>query len=243
MENYIITYFAIVCRVGACVAVVPGFASARVPIKVRLFLVLALSGILSIEHMPGGGINGITLNAGVGLITNELIAGLILGFVYRTFISALEYASVATASLVGLNGLGVGIERDEVLPSIASMMAAAATLILIELDFHEVVMQNLFDSFSFMPLGHVPSMGFFISLLVAKMNDAFAAAIAFCAPYLIYSLFTNAAFGLLGRLIPQVQTFFVSIPLLVLGGVLVAFYTVRESLTVFCGNMVRWLSL
>ena len=74
------------------------------------------------------------------------------------------------------------------------------------------------------------------------LSQSFLAALRISSPFLIYAIVVNLALGLMNRLIPQVPIYYISLPFVVGGGVLLLYFTVRQSLFVFTTLFSRWLA-
>src|SRR5690348_6641059 len=121
----VLAAFVIFCRIGACIMIMPGMSTARLPIQVRLFaaiaITLALTPILidAVRPAVGTGIPSVLLI----LIVTETFAGAVIGLLGRLFFLALQFAAVAIANFVGISALpGVPIDEPEANPSLVSII-------------------------------------------------------------------------------------------------------------------------
>ena len=77
---------------------------------------------------------------------------------------------------------------------------------------------------------------------MSKANEAFVLAVRIGSPFLIFSLVVNVAMGLVGRLVPGIQSFFLSTPFLLLGGLALLAVVIRPMLLLFIDAFGRFLA-
>lgn len=233
--------FLIACRVSACVMLMPGYSSVRVPARVRLFLALILSVVVAplVDTSPAR-----EIASDVGLvrpIIGETAIGAAIGLACRLYISALEFAGTTIANYIGLNGLGSGLEHESE-PTIASLMTVLATLLLLMLDMHLYAISGIVDSYASFPIGGAPEPDALLSMVLRMMQAAFLICLQISAPFLIFGIVINVAFGLLGKLIPQVPSYFVSVPFTIAGGLLLLYFAAGTMMKLFTGAVSEGLS-
>jgi flagellar biosynthetic protein FliR len=84
---------------------------------------------------------------------------------------------------------------------------------------YAVALRALADSYALIPAGAALPAGFAAESIAAAGAAALDLALRLAAPFVIAAVVLNLALGLLARLAPQVQTFFVAIPGQILGGI------------------------
>jgi len=80
-----------------------------------------------------------------------------------------------------------------------------------------------------------------LSQLTAKAGEAFLLTLRIGSPFLIFSLVFNVAMGLVGRLVPGIQTFFLSTPFLLIGGLVLLSIVIKPMLLLFIAAFSRFL--
>jgi flagellar biosynthetic protein FliR len=83
------------------------------------------------------------------------------------------------------------------------------TLLFLVLDFHHLLLRGMVTSYEMFPAGDLPSMGDFSELTTRAASDAFTMGVQLASPHMAYGLIFYLAGGLMGRLMPQFQVFFV----------------------------------
>ena len=85
--------------------------------------------------------------------------------------------------------------------------------------------------------GEVPLLGDVAALTTRTIAAAFRVGIQLSAPFLVFGLLFNLGLGVLSRLMPQMQVFFVGIPLSILVGFLILLLVVGAMMAVFLGSV------
>jgi flagellar biosynthetic protein FliR len=243
-SNAVLSAFLVFCRIGACLMLMPGFSSPRVPVTVRLFLSVAISLALTpvlgppIEKLIGD-VSALGL---ARLIVSELLIGGLIGFMGRIFFVALETLGTAIAMQIGLaNALGAPIDENEPLPAIADLLTFLATTLLFVTDQHWEVLRGLVASYRTLPVsaGFGPQFG--LIQVADCFSKAFFLALRIASPFILFGLILNLAVGLANRLTPQIQIYFISIPFAVAGGLFLLYFTFKQILELFMAGFSAWL--
>ena len=242
LESYALGVFLVLCRIGACLMIMPGFGSARVPGRVRILLALALSMVVTpLVAVPGA----LDRNDGahlLRLIFSECFAGGTIGLLARMYIAALEFMGSAIASYMGLAGMGSAIELDEPAPAVSAMITIVATLLMLVMDLHLLLISTVIQSYAELPLGEMPSTRNGLRMLADALTAGFLMALQISGPFVVYGVVVNVMFGLVGKLVPQVPSYFISVPFLAFGGLLLLYFAVGEMLLVFAQTIKFALS-
>jgi len=85
--------------------------------------------------------------------------------------------------------------------------------------------------------GDIPLIGDVATLTTQTIGGAFKIGIQLSAPFLVFGLLFNLGLGVLSRLMPQMQVFFVGMPLSILVGFLILLLVIGAMMTVFLGSV------
>src|SRR5581483_8393955 len=85
-------------------------------------------------------------------------------------------------------------------------------------DMHHLVIAGLNDSYTLFRPGEIPLMGDVAAAVTGVAASAFRIGIQLAAPFLVFGLLFNLGLGVLSRLMPQMQVFFIGMPLSILLG-------------------------
>ena len=243
-DGTVIAVFLVFCRIGSCLMLMPGFSSARVPMQVRLFLAaavtLAIAPLIVAKPWELQGDRGApALFVAIGA---EVTLGLFIGLVGRVFFAALQFAAVAMANFAGVGGLaGTQTVENEPMPAISSLVVTMATVLIFVTDQHLEVIRALVSSYSIIPMGKMADNVVSLQRLERALIESFVLALQISAPFVIYSLAVNMLFGLANKMTPQIPVYFISLPFVIAGGLLLSYWTLHEAIPLFMDAFGTWL--
>jgi flagellar biosynthetic protein FliR len=87
-------------------------------------------------------------------------------------------------------------------------------------DLDHLVIEALNDSYTIFEPGEMPLTGDVAKHITQVVAAAFRIGIQLAAPFLVFGLLFNLGLGVLARLMPQLQVFFIGLPLSILLGLL-----------------------
>ncbi len=206
-------------RAGAIMMLLPGIGEVGVPTRVRLGLALTVA--LIIGGIVGGDMPPLPEEPLVmaGLITQEALIGLYFGSLARLMMSAL----VVAGQVAGMqSGLAFAQSFDPTQGQQGAIMASFLNLIAVTLIFvsglHRLFLTGIVGSYSIIPAGSIPEFGDVAQLGTEVVAQSFRVGLQMAAPLIAFGLVFYLALGVLSRLMPQVQIFFVAMPLNVFAG-------------------------
>ncbi len=204
-------FLLIFCRVGMAMMLLPGFSESYVFARVRLALAAGMSILLApvltnIPHAPSH------VSALFILIISEILTGLFLGGLSRILISAMHTAGAIIAYQSGLSAsLTLGISQQGQDTALGNILSFTSVVLLFVMDLHHLMLRGLSDSYSLFIPGEFPSLGDFADHAAHMVNGAFHAAMQMSAPSLVVGTIMNLGAGILSRLMPNLQIFFIMI--------------------------------
>ena len=212
-------FVLVMARVGAAIMLLPGLGEAEPPAMVRVGLALGVTALLlpgiepTIPAAPEAG-----LQAGF-MIGAEVTTGLWLGWLARLLVLALPVAGQFIAYMLGVaNVLQPDPELGGQATPIARLFALAAPLAILVTGLYAVPLAALAGSYRLIPAGTLLPAADATETAVRAVADSFALAIRLASPFLLASIIWHAATGLLARLVPRLQVYFVAMPGQILGG-------------------------
>ena len=100
-------------------------------------------------------------------------------------------------------------------------------------DMHHLVIAALNDSYTIFSPGELMPSGDVAALATRTFATAFKIGIQLSAPFLVFGLVFNLGLGVLSRLMPQMQVFFVGVPLSILVGFLILLLVIGAMMGTF----------
>ena len=205
-------------RIGAMVMLVPGLGDASVPPRIRLAFALLMSLLLT-PLVATSVVVPATMGAGAGELIRETLVGLMMGSILRLFLSSLTTAGEVISIQTTL-GFAQTANPSQAAPSttISTFLALIGTVLVMTTDLHHLFFGAMFSSYRLFPFGQPLMVGDAATLAVQTVAGSFALGIQLAAPVIVFSIVFNIAAGLVGRIMPQFQIFFVATPLSVMLG-------------------------
>jgi flagellar biosynthetic protein FliR len=102
-------------------------------------------------------------------------------------------------------------------------------------DLHHLVIGALEQSYRIFAPGAALPAGDFAQLILITTAGAFRVGAQIAAPFLVFGLLFNVGLGVLARLMPQVQIFFLGIPASIMLGFLLLALILTAVMAVFLG--------
>ena len=206
-------------RVGAMVMLIPGIGETVVPPRIRLSFAVLMAMLLAplvaktVHNVPSsvGGLGGAVLH--------EVLIGLMIGAVLKMFVSALttagEIISLQTTLSFAQTTNPAGAQSSTAVATFLSMLGL--TLIMVT-DLHHLFIGAIVKSYDLFPFSRAVPVNDAATLAVRTLADSFTLGVQLSAPVLVFSIVFNLATGLVGRVMPSFQIFFVTSPLSVILG-------------------------
>jgi flagellar biosynthetic protein FliR len=237
--------FVLFCRIGGCLMLMPGISSPRVPVQIRLFLAIAVTLAVTPLLLPSAEtrLAGRPPHAIPGVIVGEIAIGALIGLAGRLYFAALEFMATSVAMYVGYGNIpGVPIEETEPLPAVATLLTTSATVLFFLTNQHTEVLRALLEVYAALPVAEALSVELGLTKLTRVLSDAFVLTLQITSPFLLYAILINMMFGLANKLVPQIPVFFISVPFVVAGGLLLLYLTLADVLRLFISGFSSWLA-
>jgi flagellar biosynthetic protein FliR len=229
--------FFVFARIGAALMLLPGFGEVFIPARIRLLLAVGITVVVTpvvgefIPAPPDGPLRMFVL------LGHEMAVGLFLGAIARAMIAALHMAgviigfqtSLANASLFDPLNAGQGTLIGSFLNVLGVFMIFAA-------DLHHLMLIAVIDSYSLFVPGATLPLGDFSDTAARVVAQSFVLAMQLSAPFIVMGMLFYLGMGLLARLMPQVQIFFIAIPVQIFVGFLVMAATLSACMMWFLGQ-------
>ena len=228
-------------RLGTMLMLLPGFGDEAISPRIRLIFALLISLVAFpavARYLPAAPSEFGLL----GLLMGEIAIGAGFGLIIRTLFSAL----VLAGSVIGLSsGLAAATLFDPTQgaqsPMLGRFLALAATLLIFAGGLHHLMLEAIVRSYMALSPGSSLPAGDFATLAVDTMAASFALGLQLAAPFLVYALVFNVGLGLMARLTPSLQVFFIAQPLNILLGFALMLATMGLVLTTFIARFTELL--
>ena len=209
----------IFARVGAILMTIPGIGESYVPPRVRLSLALLLSLVLwplvagTLPALPA------TLGGMAGWIIREVVTGLAIGMILRSFMTALTTAGeiVSMQTTLGFSQTANPLQAQPGSTLSAFLMLLGVTLIFAT-NTHHLFIAGVLGSYEAIAPAKPLIVSDFTQMAVKTLSQSFMLGVQLAAPVLVFALIFNLASGLVARVMPSFQVYFAAAPLSVILG-------------------------
>ena len=234
--------FAVFTRVGAAVALLPGFGETSLPLRLKLAAALAFAVIIWPVVAPLAVVAGSDA-AGFALIVGaEAVAGLLLGLSVRLLIFALQMAgSVAAQSTSIAQMFGEGLMADPQ-PAFANLLAVSGIVLAFALGLPVYAAAALIESYEAIPFGSFAPGADVADWGSVRLGAAFGTALSLALPFVLMAFAYNVALGAINRAMPQLMVAFVGAPAITGGALLMMMLATPIALQVWGRGLLRVLA-
>lgn len=209
----------VLARFGAAMALLPGLGEATVFAMVRIGLALGVTILLLpaiVPLVPPTPESGLTA---ASMIIAEVITGLWLGWLARLFCLALPIAAQFIAYLLGISTvLQPDAELGPQSTALAALFGFAAPLAIMMSGLWVLPLAALAGSFRLIPPGTLLPAADGTATAVAAVAQVFSLSLRLASPFVLASIIWHVAIGLIARLVPRLQVYFVTMPGQIVGG-------------------------
>jgi flagellar biosynthesis protein FliR len=225
-------------RIGTMVMLMPGLGELTVPARVRLTMALVLTAVLFPLHRAAFTLDLKSFGPLLLLLGQELFIGVVLGLTARLTISALQIAGSVVAQQLGLGFVtAVDPTQGQQGVIVGNFLTILGITLIFATDLHYLVIAALHDSYALFRPGEMPLVGDVAALLTRTVGSAFRIGIQLSGPFLVFGLLFNVGLGVLSRLMPQMQVFFVGMPLSILLGLAALLLVIGTMMSTFLGYL------
>jgi flagellar biosynthesis protein FliR len=189
-----------------------------VPARVKIALAMACA-ILVAPTLSEAPTSSPFSGDGVMLLIQQVLIGVSIGFGMRFVFAAVELAGDMIGLQMGLSfATFIDPQNSTETPIVGSFLGIIATLILLALNGHLLMIAALIDSFRILPISAHPEITLGIGRIVALGGEIFRIGLHLSLPVLATLLVLNLAMGVLSRAAPQINIFAIGFPMTILAG-------------------------
>jgi flagellar biosynthetic protein FliR len=234
-------FVLVFARVGTLVMLMPGigerFIFSRGRLSLAFFIALMILPVARPSLRIPTDISGV-----VALLIGELLVGLFIGLCARLVMACLQTAGTLVAQTMGL-GFAMTVDPTGGMqnPSIGNFLTMLGITLILTTDLHHIAIAAIHESYRLLPPGGMPDLSDILTLAVQSAARGFALAVQISAPFLIFGLLFNLGLGVLARMMPQLQVFFLAVPASIFGGMLVLLVVIGMMMSVFMNDLGAFL--
>ncbi|TLP48545.1 MULTISPECIES: flagellar biosynthetic protein FliR [Cohaesibacter] len=212
-------FFLIFARVGTLFMILPAFSEQAVSVRIRL--ILALMMCLLFYPLVSGNYGSVPANfyALVAAMGIEILIGVFLGLSVRLVMAALQIAATTIAFQLGLSfAMGPDPSTGQQTVQLGRFMGTLAVALIFTTNLHYLMIGAMLDSYTLFPVNQMLPLGDIAEYAIEVVATSFVVALKMSAPFIVYGMIFQFGLGLLSRLMPQLQVYFIAMPANILVG-------------------------
>lgn len=219
-EQRVLAFFLVLARISPLFLLAPLFSSKMVPARVKTVIALGLAIGLSPVVSAGTHLPTDVMDI-AGLLAKELLVGSAFAYALAATFAALAVAGTFLDTTIGFS---YGSLVDPVNGNNAAILSMAYStiglMVFIAIGGDAWVIRGLARTYDVVGLVQYPSINHVVAGAVAAFTGIFAAALQVAGPVLLALILTDAAFGMVTRVVPTLNAFQVAVPAKVVLGLL-----------------------
>jgi len=210
LVSQVFVFFLIFCRIGSGIMLLPGFGESYVSQRVRLVLALMITLLLTpvlgktFPPMPSSSL------ALALLVIIEIITGIFIGSICNILISVTHIAGMIFSFQSGISSAVIFDATQNSQGSLVGNFFGLATIVLLFItDLHHMMLRGITQSYSVFIPGHFLPLQDAVNTVVRLTSETFIMAVQISAPFIVIGTLLFLGAGVISRLMPTVQVFFI----------------------------------
>lgn len=238
----LILYIAGFLRIGSCFLYMPAIGESTVSPMIRL--ILALMTTITIiptiqDNLP---IIKVLDSKAILLFGQELIIGLSIALTSRLFLSAIHVAGVTIGSMLGLSiAMLFDPSQQGQSNTVGLFLNVVITMLFLANNIHLIFIQAIADSYQVIGFADMKHYSSLISVVVQTIGKMWSIGLRIAGPFILINIVLMFGSGVLAKLMPQLQIFFVMVPVQILLGIIILLVGLSGITTWFVEQYVEFL--
>jgi flagellar biosynthetic protein FliR len=227
-------FLLVFSRLSVVFVLFPGISAGYVPVRIRLVAALMVTLVampLVRDKLPPQPSGAADL---VWLVVEEFLIGGFLGALVQTVMSALQLAGEVISTASGLtNALVDDPVTQEQSAIVIGLLDLVAVVMIFITGAHHLLLMAAVDSYNLLKAGGPLFSGDMLSMTSSLITESFAMGVRLAAPFLVFQIVFQVTSGILARLSPQLNVFFVAMPAQIALGLAILMITLPTMMLVF----------
>ncbi|MEW6488620.1 MAG: flagellar biosynthetic protein FliR [Thermodesulfobacteriota bacterium] len=228
-EARFFAFLLVLLRMGALFAFAPVFSTPFVPTQVKAAAVLGLSAALTALGFPGEVAVPASAAELVALGVQELLLGLLIGFIARLVFAAVQFGGQLIGFQMGLGIVSVLDPQSETQISVVSQFQfILAVLLFLAVGGEGMLLEVFAHNLTAVPPGKPLLTGPLIGAVAHLTGEVFSLGLKLAAPVVAALFASQVLLGVFARSVPQMNMLVLGFPLQILVGFTVMGLAVRH---------------
>lgn len=238
----VFAFLLVFARVGTAMMMMPAMGEAFISPQIRVLIALGFSLLLVPVLQPGLPPIPQSTPAFVVLLAGEVTVGVFFGMACRLLLMTLETAGSLISLQTGLSSAAMfnpalGIQGTP----FGAMLGAMGLVMIFSTDLHHMMLGAIANSYELFRPGAPLPLNDMADTIARIVGQTFLIATRMAAPFIIGGMALNVALGVLARLVPQMQIFFVALPVQIAGGLLLFMVSLGAVMALWVSTFEQFL--
>ena len=227
-------------RLGSAIMLFPGLGDSFINARARLALAVLMAILVTPVVASLLPTQPESLGDMLGMIMIEVITGLFMGAAVKVLFSAVSITGSFIAMYTGLaSAMMFNPSLDDQGSLISVFYSLLAVLLLFATDLHHLLLRATVESYMVFVPAVRPPVGDMADVMAKVTTESFRLALHLSAPFVLVMVLMYTILGVMSRLMPQLQIFFIGLPMQLLLGILVMMITVGGMMSWFLGQFTE----
>jgi flagellar biosynthetic protein FliR len=217
-EQHLVGFMLTLARIAPLFVIAPLFSSKMIPARARGVAAVAIAIGLSPLAAKDAKFATDAMTIG-GLIFKEILVGMAFAFTIQAVFAAVSAAGSLLDTAIGFSFGSlidpINNQQSGVLTQVYSLIGV---MVFVVIGGDAWVIRGLAETYNVVPLDQMPALGSLVGGVQHAFSNILLSAIEVAAPVLLAVIITDAAFGLVSRVMPQLNVFAVGFPAKILIG-------------------------
>lgn len=219
-------YILIFLRLGSAIMLMPGFMTTYINMRYRLSIALGLTIILYpflYDKLPPAPQDFLE---NVKIYMFEITIGVFLGLMMQFTFTALNLAGNFAGTAIGFSNAQLFDPSTQAQSIVLeSFFSIIALTIIFVTDLHHTMLGAIISSYDLFKVGESLLTGDMADFLSTTLGESFITGFRLASPFIAFTIIFYVGMGLVSRLMPQLNIFFLSLPLQLYLGIGLLFIT------------------
>ncbi|MBX9611048.1 MAG: flagellar biosynthetic protein FliR [Burkholderiales bacterium] len=237
LATFLLPFFRILALFSAAPILSHRSFSVRGRVALAALIAMVVAPVVSV---PGD--ISLTSSAAFGVVAQQVLVGLAVGFAARLVFAVLEIAGEFIGLQMGFSFAGFFDPNGRSETAIGTWLQTMGLMLFVTTNAHLIVLDVLIDTFTLFPISTDPFRALAGLRLDLMGAEVFRLALMLALPFTVLMLFVNLVLGFVSRVAPQLSIFAVGFPITLTAGLSVLTISTIAMLTPFETSLKTFLA-
>ena len=237
-------FMLIFSRIGTLFMLMPAFSERSVSVRIRLVLAVMMTLMLFPLVSQYYGVVPATFSGILAAMGKEIAIAALLGLSVRLIMTALQIAATIIAFQMGLSfAMGPDPSTGQQTVQLGTFLSTLGLTLIFVTNLHYLIIAAMYDSYEMFPVNQLLPVEDVANYATQILTNSFTIALKMASPFIVYGLIFYFGLGILSRLMPQLQVFFIAMPANILMGIVILMILLSTLMTWYMGHIEMVLGM